>query len=369
MCQPQKHYRFVIFWPDSLRIMATTLRIGIVGAGDNTQRRHIPGLRAIPGVEVVGVVNRTAASTERVAQAFHIPKTYPDWQALVWDDNLDAVVIGTWPNLHCEVACAALQAGKHVLTEARMARNTAEARQMLAVSQAHPDRVAMIVPSPCGLICDDYVRDLLAERFIGDLREYVVLGGTNQFADYSQQMHWRQDAAISGVNTLALGILHETWLRWFPQPTKIFAQTQLFEPQRPSATGPGNVRVTVPDSVQVLTQLQSGARGVYHFSGVQQFGSGLQLHLYGSSGTMKILFGDDEDQVLLGRTGDLQLREVVIPAEKRGRWRVEEEFVAAIRGEEPVRRTDFPSGVRYMEFTEAVLNSASGGAVAELSAD
>lgn len=349
--------------------MATTLRIGIVGAGDNTQRRHIPGLRAIPGVEVCGVVNRTAASTQRVAQAFNISRTYPDWQALVRDDSLDAVVIGTWPNLHCEVTCAALQAGKHVLTEARMARNLEEARQMLAASQSHPDLIAMIVPSPCGLVCDDYLRELLAERFIGELREYVILGGTNQFADYSQPIHWRQDASISGVNTLALGILHETWLRWFPQPSKVFAQTQLFEPQRPSVTGPGNARVTVPDSVQVLTQLQSGARGVYHFSAVQQFGSGLQMHFYGSSGTIKIRFGDDRDQVLVGRTGDLQLREVVIPQEQCGRWRVEEEFVAAIRGEEPVRRTDFASGVRYMEFTEAVLNSASRGTVVELSAD
>ena len=35
-------------------------------------------------------------------------------------------------------------------------------------------------------------------------------------------------------------------------------------------------------------------------------------------------------------------------------WRVEEEFIGAIRGREPVRRTTFEDGVRYMEFTEAV---------------
>ena len=42
------------------------------------------------------------------------------------------------------------------------------------------------------------------------------------------------------------------------------------------------------------------------------------------------------------------------PPEKRGGWRVEAEFIGAIRGEETVRLTDFASGVRYMEFTEAV---------------
>jgi hypothetical protein len=40
---------------------------------------------------------------------------------------------------------------------------------------------------------------------------------------------------------------------------------------------------------------------------------------------------------------------------------VEEEFVGAIRGQEQVRYTDFETGVRYMEFTEAVATSAAQG--------
>jgi hypothetical protein len=55
------------------------------------------------------------------------------------------------------------------------------------------------------------------------------------------------------------------------------------------------------------------------------------------------------------------MRELVIPPEKQRGWRVEAEFVAAIRGQEPVRRTNFASGVRYMEFTEAVARSAATG--------
>lgn len=36
------------------------------------------------------------------------------------DPTLDAIVIGTWPNMHKPLVLAALQAGKHVLCEARM---------------------------------------------------------------------------------------------------------------------------------------------------------------------------------------------------------------------------------------------------------
>jgi hypothetical protein len=44
---------------------------------------------------------------------------------------------------------------------------------------------------------------------------------------------------------------------------------------------------------------------------------------------------------------------------------VEQEFVNAIRGQEPITHTSFEDGMKYMEFTEAVARSmASGAAVA-----
>lgn len=334
------------------------IRIGLVGAGANTRLRHIPGFRAIPGVEIVGVVNSTPESTARVAEEFGIPTQYSNWQAVVADKNVDAVCIGTWPNLHCEVTCAALAAGKHVLTEARMARNVAEARQMLAAAQAHPRLVAQVVPSPFGLTYDSYVRQLIADGYLGELREIVVIGADDAFWDDTLHLHWRQDAEKSGVNVLTLGILHETVSRWVPQTTSVFAHTTSFVAQRPSARGPGKVPVTVPDSVHVLAQLAGGAKAIYHFSGVTLFGPGKQIHLYGRNGTIKYHFSPHE-QLLCGRVGDDQLREITLPKEQHGGWRVEAEFIGAIRGEEPVKLTDFATGLRYMEFTEAVARSAA----------
>ncbi len=337
---------------------SSSIRIGIVGAGENTRLRHIPGLAAIKDVKIEGVVNRTPASTARVATEYDIPRQFPNWQELVADPAIDAVVVGTWPDLHCDVTCAALAAGKHVLCEARMARNLAEARLMQQAAAARPDRVAMLVPSPFGLQVDPEIQQLLRDHFIGDLRELVVLGADDQFFDYSKFLHWRQDANISGLNVLTLGIMHETALRWVPQPTRVFAQTHIFEPTRPNPAGAGNIPVTVPDSVQVLTQMPGGARGIYHFSGIDLHGPGKQIHLYGTSGTIKFTFGAEE-RVFIGRVGDARLRELTIPSEKLGGWRTEAEFIGAIRGEESVRRTDFASGLHYMEFTEAVAMSAA----------
>ncbi|HVW01885.1 MAG TPA: Gfo/Idh/MocA family oxidoreductase [Planctomycetaceae bacterium] len=341
------------------------VRVGIVGAGANTRLRHIPGLRAVPQVEIVGVVNSTPASTERVSREFGIRKTYTDWRALVDDPEIDAVVVGTWPNLHSDVTCAALTAGKHVLTEARMARNLVEARRMVSVARAHSHLVAQIVPSPFGLEEDAVMRKLITERYLGDLREAVVIGADDTFWDYSRPLHWRQDRELSGFNVLSMGILHETLMRWTPPVTRVFAQAQTFEPRRPVPAQLREGQVTVPDSVQIVTQLEGGARGIYHISGVLLFGPGKQIHLYGTHGTIKLEIAP-EARLWCGRAGDTELRELEIPNDMRGGWRVEEEFIGAIRGTEKVRFTDFETGLKYMEFTEAVHRSAESNQPVDL---
>jgi predicted dehydrogenase len=341
------------------------LGIGIVGAGANTRARHIPGFRQLDGVEIVGVVNSTPESTARVAQEFGIPRTYPSWQSLVDDPNIDAVMLGTWPNLHCEVTCAALESGKHVLTEARMARNASEAHRMLATAKKHSNLVAQVVPSPFGLVQNEAVRELIANGYLGELRELVVIGAADTFWDVNQPLHWRQDRDISGMNILSLGILHESAMRWTPPTTRVLAQATIFQPHRQPSPPLGKSEATVPDSVQIVTQLEGGARGLYHIGGLNLFGPGNQIHLYGSRGTLRFEMTPVE-RLLIGSAGQSSLHEMEIPEEKRGGWRVEAEFVGAIRGQEQVRLTDFATGVKYMEFTEAVTRSASRDLPVEL---
>ena len=61
-----------------------------------------------------------------------------------------------------------------------------------------------------------------------------------------------------------------------------------------------------------------------------------------------------------------ELTEIPIPTEKARTWRVEADFVDAIRTGAPIQFTDFATGVAYMEFTEAVARSAEQGEPVEL---
>src|SRR5262249_49948557 len=150
------------------------LRVGLIGAGANTRLRHIPGLRAIPDVEIVAVCNRRPESTAAVAREFKVPRTFAHWEEMIADPNLDAVVIGTWPYLHCPITLAALKAGKHVLTEARLSMNAAEAHCMLQAGREHPGLVTQVVPSPYGLKGHDVMVELIRSGYLGELREVHV---------------------------------------------------------------------------------------------------------------------------------------------------------------------------------------------------
>jgi predicted dehydrogenase len=347
------------------------LRVGLIGAGANTRARHVPGLRALSDVEIVAVCNRRPESTAAAARELGIPRTFDTWDDLVRDKQIDAVVIGTWPYLHAPITLAALEAGKHVLTEARMSLDAAEAHAMLAASRKHPQLVCQIVPSPFGLKGDAVMRELIAHGFLGELREVSVVHRTAALAEPGTPLHWRQDAALSGYNMLTLGIFHETLLRWVPQPVRVLAQAYAFTAVRVDPTCGVRRSVGTPDSVQVLTELPSGARACYQFSGVTPFGQEGKIVLLGTAGVLSYDLVADHIRGASRTLGSAagasdELPEIPIPADKAGGWRVEEDFVESIRSGAPVRFTDFATGVAYMEFTEAVAGSARTGVAVKL---
>ena len=335
-----------------------TIRVGFVGAGANTRKHHLPKLKAQPGVELVAVANRSKESGDRVAREFGIGRVHDDWQEIVEASDIDAVCIGTWPYMHSVMSIAALERGKHVLCEARMAMNAGEGWRMLEASRKAPHLIAQLVPAPHTLEVDATIQTLLGEGFVGEVLAVELQASGGRFVEPDAPLTWRQDIGLSGHNILNMGIWYEAMMRWLGQAQRVTAMTKVAVPHRKDATSaPHDVRV--PDHVDILAQFRGGAVGHLRFSSVTGLALASEAWIFGSEGTLRL----EADTLRLtgGRRGESALREIPVPPKTRIGWRVEEEFVNAIRGREKIARTSFEDGVRYMEFTDAVTRSASTG--------
>lgn len=337
------------------------IRVGIVGAGHNTRTRHIPGLRAIDDVEIISVVNSSPESSRRAAEELNIPTTYNHWRDLVYADDINAIVIGTWPYMHHPVTLAALDAGKHVMVEARMAMNATEAHEMANASSQHPELITQIVPSPMTLHLDNTIKRLLAENYLGELIAVEVYTAGN-FPDFDSPLHWRHDRKLSGMNIMSMGIWYEALMRWLGPATSVMAMGQTIVKRRTNRQGQ-EVTVQIPDYLNVMGEMACGAQLQMRLSSVTGLGhSEDSSTIFGTQGTLQIRGG----KLYGGRRGDDQLIEIDIPADERQDWRVEEEFVNAIRGIESISHTTFTDGVAYMEFTEAIHRSMASRSVISL---
>lgn len=334
--------------------MSTPIRIGFIGLGGICRARHVPGLRAIPGVELVVVANRSEASSRAAAEECGIPEIAASWTDVVARDDIDAVIIGTWPYMHHPVSIAALGAGKHVFCQARMAMNYREACEMKAAAD-RSGKVAMVCPVPIGLSVDATIARLLRDEMLGPLRLVRVQGLYDTFARPEALMGWRKDHRFSGLNALTLGMYVEVIHRWFGPTAHVSAFTHTFVNQRIDTSGK-STHVRIPDQFLVNTRLKSGLDVQYVLSGAVADGRDrIEIH-----GTEAAVLYDVTDDALFYLTDGRTACPVQARPEERydvNNWDVEARFIRAIRDGVPVR-PDFDEGCRYMQVVQAVYDSA-----------
>jgi predicted dehydrogenase len=327
------------------------LRIGIVGAGKIVRDRHLPALKKHSEVEIVAVSNSTYDSSEKFCSE-NLPQATPmrNWADLLAVPDLDIIWIGTPPYMHSAVTVSALEAGKHVFCQARMAMDLAEAEEMLAASKRYPELMTMLCPPPYGMRADLLVKRLLAENYIGRPHHDRLQSFTGNYLNPDAPAHWRQKIEISGLNVLTLGIYVEVLQRWLGDITGVFARGKIVHPNRQG------YEIIIPDLLNVLCSFENGAEGVLEFSGVDALAPGDRLEIYGDRGTLVYDFATDIVQA--GKVEAQKLHVVDLTPDLETEWRVERDFIAAVKSKGRVRpQPDFEDGVRYMRVVQAVADS------------
>jgi D-xylose 1-dehydrogenase (NADP+, D-xylono-1,5-lactone-forming) len=120
--------------------VTTPVRWGILSTA-RINRRLIPAAHASDKAELVGVASRDQARAEEYALHWQIPRPYGSYEALLADDEIEAVYISLPNNLHVEWSIRALEAGKHVLCEKPMGKHADAVEEAFDVA----DRVGRVL--------------------------------------------------------------------------------------------------------------------------------------------------------------------------------------------------------------------------------
>jgi len=339
------------------------LRVGIIGTGFGA-RVQVPGFRAA-GYEVTAICSARMDHARAAADQAGIPVALDIASDLVARDDVDVVSVTSPPTLHREHVLAALAAGKHVICEKPMARDTGEAREMLAVAEragvVHAiDHEFRYTPAR------SKVKELLEAHSIGEMRLALVMEMTGMLVDPTRprQEWWLRRDRAGGL----LGALGSHWIDsliwWLGAVDRVSSELGISSKTRPTTDG-GSARVTADDTAQLLLRMSSGAIATIQLSSAVHHPS-RRVILYGSDGTI-VLGGDG--RVMLAR-GSGPLAEILPASTNDAAFpdlarRVREHIEAGATGKDDAPHPTFADGLRVQEVMDAAYRSAEvGGAVA-----
>lgn len=155
------------------------MRWGVLGTAGIATRAVMPAIVKKDGCTLVAVASRSQAAAETVGRSFGI-RAYGSYQALLDQENIDAVYIPLPNSLHFEWVCKALESGKHVLVEKSAFVTLDEAEQ--AVALARRKRLIIVENFQFQHHCQhSFVQKILSDGVVGEVRAFRASFGFPPF--------------------------------------------------------------------------------------------------------------------------------------------------------------------------------------------
>lgn len=351
--------------------------VGVIGVGGISSTVHLPGLKMCPQAEIVALCDSDAERVEQRAKEYGVAHTFTEYQALLQNAAVDAVVIATPTKFHAPIALAAIAAGKHVLCEKQLGMTYAETVQMYkAAEQAQVQHMTAFtyrfVPAM------RYLKYLMSTGTIG-LPRHLRIARLQDFPEAN--IGWRQQRELAGSGEVGdMGAHRIDFCHDVIGPiARVVALTRTFVPLRANAP----MAADVEDCALFLAEFadgvgaEQGTAASFDLSkvakGREMGGRGLdEFEVYGTEGTL-IYHLHRPHEILIGRAHGT-LESVAVPPEflvypgslrnpdvgdPRTTFRYDQEaaFIQAIvHGNKAI--PTFYDGMRCQAVIDAVLQSA-----------
>lgn len=261
-----------------------TLKVGIISANWGAVA-HLPGWRAIPGVEVVGICTSRQETAEAAARKFGVAKPYWNAEAMAADPDIDILDCGTRPSIRYPMVLAALRHKKHVYNGIPFAADLAGARELHRAWRA----------SGSTAIVDAFSEWIPAHRVAKEMLDSGHLGqpfaGTCIFnmalfnspnPHFPYNWFWQSGLGVSAVRNLGSHALHML-VHMFGEIDEVVAHDgQLLKEWRfPDGQV---IKPETNDFANALLRFRNGMVMQYQISWSATLGSGWTLDAFGSKG-------------------------------------------------------------------------------------
>jgi len=259
--------------------MAKTLNVGLIGykfmgkAHSNAYRNVNAAFDCGADVVMKAICGRDRDGVKAAAKKFGWESYETDWKKLIKRPDIDIVDIVTPGFMHCEMAVAAAEAGKHVICEKPLANSVAEAEKMVnAVEKAGVKN--MVAYNYRRVPAIVYAKQLIDEGKLGKIYHFRATYLQSWIVDPSFPLVWRLERDKAGSGALGDIGSHIIDLAHYlvGDIARLVATTKTFIKQRPiveevsglsarSVKGKTKGKVTVDDAVLMIAHFKNGALG------------------------------------------------------------------------------------------------------------
>jgi UDP-N-acetylglucosamine 3-dehydrogenase len=235
------------------------LKIGIIGAGTVVRVRHLPETRMNPQAEVGAICDMVESRAKEMAEQYHC-KAYTDYQQMIQNSDLDAIIVAATNTTHAAMTIDALNAGKHVLCEKPMATTLDDAQKMLETAESAGKKL-MIAHNQRLEPVHQKAKNIIQSNILGKVLTFTSVFGHPGSEDWAidGENTWFYQKKISGLGVLGDLAIHKLDLmRWLLEDnyTEITGFLKTL-----SKTYPIGDLIDVEDNAICLLKTEKGAMG------------------------------------------------------------------------------------------------------------
>jgi scyllo-inositol 2-dehydrogenase (NADP+) len=341
--------------------VAAPVRTAIIGYGFAGKCFHAYLVGLTPGLQLVGIASRDTATQQRI-QAEQGCRAYTDIAEVLADPTIDLVILATPNSVHADQAVAALNAGKHVVSDKIMCLTLADCDRMLAAADANGKLLTVFQNRRFD---GDFLtmKAIMESGELGDVR-WIELA----WQGLGAWGGWRGKAEMGGGRYFDLGAhLVDQLLQLFPEPIEsVYCRMHHDFPQ-----------TNVESEALLIVTFAGGTTGVCDLSGMTAIskphfllkGNKATVAKYGLDPQERAMIAGDIDSAVNDPANDALLKsnqgERHIPT-LPGRWRNYYENIADVltTGASPVVKTTEMR--RVLSVIDAGVRSAQTGQVVHL---